>query len=81
MNSTPGIPKPSLPSQYQVKIECNILDQKGTTTITENYDFPNDRGEITQVAQGSVFKGYFDYKTKEFISVLPGTCELCLKHA
>ncbi|XP_046329726.2 uncharacterized protein LOC124113425 [Haliotis rufescens] len=65
--------KPKIPDQFKVKVECNLLDKKQTTIITETYDFYNNRGAVTQFEGGKKFQGYFDYHSNEYLNVLPDT--------
>jgi hypothetical protein len=65
---------PILPSQYQTRIEANIVDKNFTATAVEYYDGFNNRASLLMIQQGIQQSLIFDYANDQLFYVDP-TCK------
>ncbi|XP_059177898.1 uncharacterized protein LOC131957189 [Physella acuta] len=71
-----SLPLPSLPEQYSVKVEANILQKQWTTEVEEHYDSVNNRASMSLTLNGSTTISIFDYMEGEKYTIYPnGSCE------
>lgn len=64
-----GPSKPLLAPRFSLRIEANLDDYNKTIDIHEFYDFPGNRGSISQWDESKHTRVYFDYNTKEVLAV------------
>lgn len=64
-----GPKKPTLPPQYRVRIEGNIIESNYTQDIHEYFDSVNNLGAASQWIHGHEMKMLFLYPTGELITL------------
>ncbi|XP_046581755.1 uncharacterized protein LOC124289195 [Haliotis rubra] len=81
--SSPGtvannIPRPTVPSTFEIHVECIIINKNRSTEVHEYYDQASKSAAVHQTLLGAHFYGYFDYSTNEFLGIDPDakTCQV-----
>ncbi|XP_046378218.2 uncharacterized protein LOC124150289 [Haliotis rufescens] len=81
--STPGtqannIPRPTVPSTFEVHVECIIVNKNRSTEVHEYFQESAKYAAVHQTLLGGHFYGYFDYSDNEFLGIDPDakTCQV-----
>ncbi|XP_067654153.1 uncharacterized protein [Haliotis asinina] len=75
---TNNVPRPTVPSTFEVHVECIIINRNMSTEVHEYYDEASKAAAVHQTLLGGHFYGYFDYSTNEFLGIDPDakTCQV-----
>ena len=60
-----GADTPSLPDQFSLHVEANIVNRNRTTWVHELFDDVNNRGKFVFIRNGTREEAIFDYNTDE----------------
>ncbi|CAG5129185.1 unnamed protein product [Candidula unifasciata] len=72
----PAPPIPTLPQQYSMKVESNILRRKKSVEVEEHYDSINQRASVSITRNGTRLVSIFNFNTSQRYDIYPnGTCE------
>ncbi|XP_022084213.1 uncharacterized protein LOC110975760 [Acanthaster planci] len=63
---------PSLPEQFMLRVEANILGWNNTVEVVEYYDYINNRGAVNNIYNGNISQTFINYATREIIRVYSG---------
>lgn len=72
-DSTNGPQLPTLPNQFSVEIEANIVHRKLTRHVTEYYDYINNRGRIESYSGNDSNVTFVNYDTMEVSHIMTTT--------
>ncbi|XP_046580747.1 uncharacterized protein LOC124288277 [Haliotis rubra] len=73
--STTGPDLPQLPTQYEMRVEANIVQSQQTIEVLESYDFESKQVALTITRNGQATKSIHNFNTQERYDILANeTC-------